>query len=263
MRLRHALAPEEIRVMTRGDGSRVVAGYASVYGNKNRHGEIFRRGAFAATIANAEERARVVHLLHHDMRTALGMPVVLEEKKRGLYFETAPLPTPTADAGMIEIEAGALRGVSIGFNPRSAETYVWVEKKSGGHIEVTDAELLEISSVRWGSDTKALAAVEQRADALHPERVDRARQVGIDLHDLLSARYHPLATEHERRAIDALIDALHTGRDTAERGEFGALVIQKLRSNLIRNDSDADKIYAAISAATSAARRNNLHGETR
>src|SRR5690606_3111572 len=152
MKLRHALAAESAAIMTREDGTKVVYGYASVFKSRNSYNEIFSKGAFARSLEDEAERSRIVHLLHHDTRTALGVPV-LEEDKKGLYFETEPLPTPLAMAALVEIERGALKGVSIGFDLRADNPtgYQWVEKKSGGYIAVTDVRLWEISSVRWGS----------------------------------------------------------------------------------------------------------------
>lgn len=239
VQLRSATYRAETHIQKRADGSKVVTGYASVFGSRNSFDEIFRPGAFAKSLTIPEEARSIVHLVHHDDRIALGKPTLREDDK-GLHFETVPLKTRAAQEALEEIEAGVLNGVSIGFSFRREGGAVWVEGRDGeeGYLEVTDVRLWEHSNVRWGSDPNALAEIasrcvcggrctrcranaaarQARVGALDHEMIRRAsgdmslppeaRKAASDLLRALEAPNNPTPTQDPAPLLGGVFDAL-------------------------------------------------------
>lgn len=141
----------EIRV--EDDGKRTLTGYAVKWEMKSHplgydeFREQFKRGAFAESLANDDQRA----LWSHDMSRVLGRTgngtLRLFEDEVGLRFEL-DLPNTTLGNDTYEtIKRGDVDGVSFGFIPRKQE---WDETNEDSIIRtITDAELLEISPVAW------------------------------------------------------------------------------------------------------------------
>lgn len=136
---------------------RIIAGYAVIWGQKNLHGEIFLRGAFAKSIRErgpgSGSNFEIKFLNQHDQRDPLSLFEILEEDEIGLYFRTKPLDEiPSADRAITQLRSGTINNFSHGFD------YVWDKVEWDDQIEaiiVREAELYEISTatIPSGMDT--------------------------------------------------------------------------------------------------------------
>lgn len=108
------------------------AGYAAVFGRVDRGGDVVRRGAFAASLA---EGAVVPLLWQHDPARVIGTVEMLAEDGRGLRVVARVEP----QLGAL-VKARAISGLSFGYR---------VRKAAGVNPRVLmDVELVEVSLVR-------------------------------------------------------------------------------------------------------------------
>ena len=132
-----------------------IEGYAAVFGQPDRGGDIVAPGAFAETL-----RARtssVKFLWQHDPAQPIGIWDSITEDARGLRVRGRLLTTlKQGEEAAILLAAGALDGLSIGFRTVQAE-------KSGPHRRLTRLDLWEISLVTFPMAESA------RARATPPE----------------------------------------------------------------------------------------------
>lgn len=122
-------------------------GYASTFGNEDRHGDIVEKGAFESSIG----KKMPLMLRGHDPANVVGKWVDMYEDDKGLHSkgEFTPGHSVAADT-YASLKHGALSGLSIGFR---------VPRK-GYRIEndrriIEKVELLEVSIVALPANTEA------------------------------------------------------------------------------------------------------------
>lgn len=126
---------------------RVVEGYAVIWGQRNLHGEVFVKGAFAKSIRehgpDSNAKYQLKFLYNHNPDEPLANFDEIREDEIGLYFRTKPLdPIDRADQTLVQLRSGTLNNYSQGFN------YVWDKMEydeRSGTITVYEAQLFEIS----------------------------------------------------------------------------------------------------------------------
>lgn len=91
---------------------RTVAGYASMFGNRDKVGDIVKQGAFAKTI---KERGKRVKVFYNHMYP-IGMPVKIEEDEKGLYTESVLSKTARADEILELIKDGVIDEMSFAYD---------------------------------------------------------------------------------------------------------------------------------------------------
>ncbi len=118
-----------------------VEGYAALFGQPDRGGDIVAPGAFAQTL-----RARmssVKFLWQHDPACPIGIWDSITEDARGLRVRGRLLTTlRQGEEAAILLAAGALDGLSIGFRTVTAE-------RAGPHRRLTRLDLWEVSLVTF------------------------------------------------------------------------------------------------------------------
>jgi len=118
-----------------------VEGYAALFGEPDRGGDIVAPGAFAETL-----RARttsVKFLWQHDPAQPIGIWDSIVEDQRGLRVRGRLLTTlKQGEEAATLLAAGALDGLSIGFRTVTAE-------RAGPHRRLTRIDLWEISLVTF------------------------------------------------------------------------------------------------------------------
>lgn len=94
-------------------------GYASVFGALDSYRDIVMPGAFAKSLAKkAAENRKVPILWQHNSREPIGVHTLLQEDNHGLYIEgQLTRGVQRADEAYLLLKAGALDGISIGYNP--------------------------------------------------------------------------------------------------------------------------------------------------
>ncbi|MCC6000614.1 MAG: HK97 family phage prohead protease [Pararhodobacter sp.] len=123
----------------------VVSGYASVFGLRDRGGDVVMPGAYAASLAAlAAAGGRVRMLWQHDPAQPIGIWDVVREDGHGLWVQGRLLPeVARAREAAALLEAGAMEGLSIGYRTKRAE------KLPGGGRRLFELDLWEVSLVTF------------------------------------------------------------------------------------------------------------------
>lgn len=146
------------------DGS--FEGYASVFGNRDSHGDIVMPGAFTKSLAERPP-ARIKMLRQHRQDEPIGVWAAAAEDSRGLHVKGRLIrDVPLAAQTYALMREGALDQLSIGFRTKRER----FDRKASARL-VEEADLREISIVTFGSNDKAaISAVKSLHD---PERASR------------------------------------------------------------------------------------------
>lgn len=131
--------------------SRTISGYAAIFGNKDKAGDILIKGCFSKSIQDRGPESaandKIIMLWMHNMNEPIGRITVLNEDDKGLYFEAIIDDVPRGNQAIKQLESGTLNQFSIGYQ------YVWenceydVEKDV---FIVKEVKLHEISVVSIG-----------------------------------------------------------------------------------------------------------------
>jgi HK97 family phage prohead protease len=156
-------------------GAVTVAGYASLYGIRDRGGDVVLPGAYGAALGRLADRGdRVRMLWQHDQAQPIGIWDEVAEDERGLRVKGRILTDVAKgrEAAAL-LAAGALDGLSIGYRTVKAEPL------PGGGRRLIELELWEVSLVTFpmlpqarlaakaaGGRIAALAAGFERAAAV-------------------------------------------------------------------------------------------------
>lgn len=145
------------------EDSRKFEGYASTYGNIDRHGDIVEKGAFSRCLADIKASGIMPSLLmHHDLKRPVGIFEDLIDDDFGLKFN-AELTSGVRDADEAHalLKHGALHSVSIGYMI-NRERY---DHKTGiNHLE--DLSVHEISLVTIPANAQAVVTAVKNAEGI-------------------------------------------------------------------------------------------------
>lgn len=128
-----------------------IQGYASRFDRIDSNDDIILEGAFLDSIREWEKGRRPIPMLfNHDAARIIGVWTHLQERPGGLYVEGTLLPHGEGASLIPLIEAGALKGISIGyratcFHVTQKRDHDSITAKS--HREIQDLDLIEISLV--------------------------------------------------------------------------------------------------------------------
>ena len=127
----------EIKAQLTVDEAGEITGLAWPFSGPDRVGDVIERGAFAKALPP------LPMLASHDQKDTVGVWDEITETDEGLSVKGRLLVNEVQRAAEVRslIQAGALRGLSIGFASRKA-----LPRKGGGRT-ISDLELLEISVV--------------------------------------------------------------------------------------------------------------------
>jgi len=126
-------------------GAVAVAGYASLFGLRDRGGDVVMPGAYGAALAALAARGdRVRMLWQHDQAQPIGIWDEVAEDARGLRVRGRILTDVARgrEAAAL-LGAGAVDGVSIGYRTKRAEAI------AGGGRRLIELELWEVSLVTF------------------------------------------------------------------------------------------------------------------
>jgi len=156
----------------------VIAGYASIFGERDHGGDMVMPGAYAASLNKlVKVGGRVRMLWQHDAAQPIGVWDEVREDARGLYVK-GRLLTEVArgrEAAAL-MEAGAVDGLSIGYRT------VRAEKLPGGGRKLLELELWEVSLVTFPMLPVARVAAKNAA------RLDAAGRMRTLIDGLEAAR---------------------------------------------------------------------------
>lgn len=127
--------------------NRVVTGYLSTFGVKDKHGDIIEKGAFSKSLM--ERKENIFFLNQHNWQQPHGKFAVIQEDEKGLYFESNPLIDTSYSMDVIKLyEAGIMREHSIGFSTVKQE---YDRKTETNYLK--ELKLYEGSNVTIGANS--------------------------------------------------------------------------------------------------------------
>lgn len=135
--------------------SRTISGYAAVFGNRDKAGDVLIKGCFGKSIRERGPESaandKILLLWMHDMSEPIGKIVKLEEDEKGLYFEAKIDEIELGDRAIKQLESGTLNQFSIGYS------YVWDSCEwdyEDDTLYVKEVKLYEISVVSIGCNAE-------------------------------------------------------------------------------------------------------------
>ncbi len=136
------------------EGGTRLSGYASVFGVRDRGGDVVMPGAYAAGLDRmAKAGGRVRMLWQHDPAQPIGVWDLVAEDAHGLKVEGRLLPDVARGREAAALmAAGAVDGLSIGYRTLRSE------KLPGGGRKLLEVELWEVSLVTFPMLAVARAA---------------------------------------------------------------------------------------------------------
>lgn len=164
------------------DETGVFEGYGSVFGVRDLGGDIVERGAFAKTLK--ERGARGVKMLaDHDPTKRVGVWETLAEDEKGLHVRGRLLVAKSIGAeALIDLKAGALDGLSIGYRVRSDA----MDGRRRARV-LKEVDLLEISLVPFPMNEAARVTAVKAADWDWREVEAALREQGLSRADAVKA----------------------------------------------------------------------------
>lgn len=183
----------------RGDG-RTIVGIAvpfdtpaEIRSATGAYTEVFRRGAFARTIAERGP-GRVKLLSQHDTaRNPLGRATVLREDAAGLYGEFRVSKTGAGDELLTLVADGAIDAFSVGFKP------ITQKRGESGQVERTEVALFEVSAVAFPVYEGALISAVRSEPKPSPRPLLAARRAALT--DLWGTTHTMTTTEARKRLL--------------------------------------------------------------
>lgn len=161
----------------------VVEGYASLFGARDKGGDVVMPGAYAGSLqamVNKGERVRM--LWQHDPSQPIGVWDDVYEDAKGLRVKGRLLPdVARAQEAASLLASGAIDGLSIGYRTKRAE------KGADGTRRLVEVELWEVSLVTF--PMLAEARVGTKSDG--PTWQDLAAQIEAATADLIALRSDP------------------------------------------------------------------------
>ncbi|MEO0751154.1 MAG: HK97 family phage prohead protease [Pseudomonadota bacterium] len=166
------------------DGA-VIEGYASLFGDQDRGGDVVEAGAYAASLTRLKAEDRQVKMLwQHDPAQPIGVWDEVREDDKGLYVKGRLLDGVARAREAVElIAAGAIDGLSIGYRTVKATKNTKGPQKNGRLLQ--ELELWEVSlvtfpmlpSARVGAkgETLEATALREMAQAFVDARQEMAR----------------------------------------------------------------------------------------
>ncbi|MDD7971329.1 HK97 family phage prohead protease [Roseinatronobacter alkalisoli] len=128
-----------------------IAGYASVFGRRDKGGDTVLPGAYGASLQKLAARGDKVRMLwQHDPAQPIGIWDEVSEDAHGLFVKGRLLPdVARAREALALLQAGALDGLSIGYRTVRAQALA-----TGGR-NLVELDLWEVSLVTFPMQTEA------------------------------------------------------------------------------------------------------------
>lgn len=150
-----------LAVEAEGPGAVAVAGHASLFGIRDRGGDVVMPGAYGAALARLAARGERVRMLwQHDPAQPIGLWDAVAEDGRGLHVRGRILTDVARgrEAAAL-LAAGAVDGLSIGYRTIRAEAL------PGGGRRLVELDLWEVSLVTFPMLAGARLAAKAAAKA--------------------------------------------------------------------------------------------------
>lgn len=143
--------PFDVKELGYNSESRTISGYAAIFNNRDKAGDILIKGCFAKSISDRGPEStandKIIMLWQHEMHEPIGRISVLREDEKGLYFEAVIDDVERGNQAIKQLESGTLNQFSFGY------TYVWEKcewDEERDALIVKEVMLYEISVVSIG-----------------------------------------------------------------------------------------------------------------
>jgi HK97 family phage prohead protease len=197
---------------------RKVVGYFASFDTLDNDKDIIRKGAFASSIkakgVNSSDNRKIAHLWNHNWDYPIGKILELSEDNFGLRFVSQMSRSTKGEDVFRDYQDGIIREHSVGFYYLKNGIKEAYDLKNEKYYEVTDVDLMEGSSVTFGSNS------------LTPV-IDVSK--GLNVEDSFSEL---------SKQMDIYIEALKNGDGTDERLyqiEMGLKTVQSAYYELLIN----------------------------
>ena len=141
----------EVKELNMNSESRTISGYAAIFNNRDKVGDVLLKGCFAKSIQDrgpeSQANDKIIMLWQHDQHEPIGRISVLIEDEKGLYFEAVIDDVERGNQAIKQLESGTLNQFSIGYS------YVWEKceyDEARDSFIVKEVVLYEISVVSIG-----------------------------------------------------------------------------------------------------------------
>ena len=141
----------EVKELNMNSESRTISGYAAIFNNRDKVGDVLMKGCFAKSIQDrgpeSQANDKIIMLWQHDQHEPIGRISVLQEDEKGLYFEAVIDDVERGNQSIKQLESGTLNQFSIGYS------YVWEKcdyDQEHDSFIVKEVVLYEISVVSIG-----------------------------------------------------------------------------------------------------------------
>jgi HK97 family phage prohead protease len=138
-----------------GEKTGIVTGYAAIFGNIDSDDDMIMPGAFEKTIQERgpeSAKPRIKHLWQHNSWEPIGIPIILKEDDKGLYFETKFGKDQYSQDKLQQHIDGIITELSIGYNTIKSEN-ITDANDNFQYRKLIDVKLWEYSSVTWGANS--------------------------------------------------------------------------------------------------------------
>lgn len=132
------------------ESKREFEGYASTFGNVDRHNDIIHKGAFESSIKNKLPKGEIKVLYQHF--DPIGMPLEMYEDENGLFVRGKVSKTTLGNDVIILMQDGVIDKMSIGFDVMEGGQNT---EKDTGIRNITDIDLWEFSPVTFAANNSA------------------------------------------------------------------------------------------------------------
>jgi HK97 family phage prohead protease len=142
----------------------IISGYASVFNITDEHNDMITPGAFTTTLST---NRKPVFLWQHMVDKPIGVVEYIQEDRHGLYIQAKILTNVRCGQEAVSlIEANAIYGLSIGFNPTS----YWISD-SGIRI-IEEVDLWEVSLVTFPANSSSVVT-ELKGQDIQLSQIDK------------------------------------------------------------------------------------------
>lgn len=148
------------------DEKRIVTGYFASFDTIDDGKDIFRNGAFSKTLQErgVNGKNRIWHLFEHSNFYPINKPMLIEERPKGLYFQTKIPENEIGNMVYSLYKEGAITEHSVGYMSIKES----IDKDD--IRTMSEAMLLEGSSVLWGMNentpTEQVKSLQSKADIM-------------------------------------------------------------------------------------------------
>ena len=144
------------------DDTRMIKGYASVFGNVDSDMDIIKSGSFNRSIKawGPDGQDRIKLVAQHDISRPVARITVLKEDSNGLYMEAKFGTHRDGEDYYAMAKDGIINEFSVGFVP------VQKEENAKGGYDITEIKLYEVSMVTVAANDQAVVTEVKSADPL-------------------------------------------------------------------------------------------------